>query len=309
MSYREDREYLEEQKKIKAALKENAERLEIEESNRIREEIENAKLTHQAMFEHYHQYKDDVKKTLLTEALIRIYEGSIYHINDREKVICEALLSNYINETGTSALLRKMKFSESGILIDIQEKVNEYYQKITEKADPQDLSTQTINPEDVESFWKDIDKTNDVDDITNLIRLRVSDAEEQFVNKNHEDKEDVKTVLKDTSERVALAKKSNDNDYSEAVEESETRLAKQKIYSIQHEGYRSVFDRMVHTIAESAVKNPEARKNFVQENGRLDMDSIVESARCMYTLLEMVSTLMIEKVDEQYITDTINSIK
>ena len=308
MSYKEDRQYLEEQKAIKLALREKAEQLKIEEENKLREDIDNAKMAHRAMFEHYHQYKEDVKKTLLTEALIRIYEGSIYHINNREKVICEALIGNYINEMGVNPLLRKMKFSESGLLIDIQDKVNQYYHKITEGADPQDLDTQTIKPEDIEAFWKDIDKTNDVEDITNLIRERVSNAEEEFVNKNQEDKEDVKTVLKNTAERVELAKKSNDNDYSEAVEESETRLAKQKIYEIQHEGYRSVFDRMVHKISEAAVKNPNARKNFIQENGRLDMDSIVESARCMYTLLEMISTLQIEKVDEQYITDTLKSI-
>ena len=59
------------------------------------------------MFEHYHQYKDDVKKTLLTEALIRIYESSIYHNNDREKVVCESLLVVILMRWGLLFFLEK----------------------------------------------------------------------------------------------------------------------------------------------------------------------------------------------------------
>ena len=39
------------------------------------------------------------------------------------------------------------------------------------------------------------------------------------------------------------------------------------------------------------------------------MDAIVESARCMYALLETVSTIQLEKVDIKYIEDTLKSIK
>ena len=87
------------------------------------------------------------------------------------------------------------------------------------------------------------------------------------------------------------------------------RIAKDKIYQIQHEGYHNIFDRMVRNISESVIKNEEIKKEFTLENGRLDMNKIVESARCMYTLLEMVSTLKIENVDSQYIEDALKSIK
>jgi hypothetical protein len=308
MGLREDREYLEQQREARFALKESAEKQAQEDAYKLYEARENAKLAHEAMFEHYHEYKNDVKKTLLTEALMNIYKDSIFHINERENAICESLLGNYINETGVDTLLKNMKFSESGLLHDIYDNVNKYYQKITEDAEPEDITTQTIKPEDVDAFWKDIDKSNDIDDITSMIRLRVSDAEENFINKNAEDKEDVKSILKNTADRIQSAKETNDNDYSESVEESEMALAKQQIYKVQHESHRSVFDRMVRNLSESALANDDARKHFTQENGRLDMDAIVESARCMYTLLEMVSTLQIEKVDAQYIEDTLKSI-
>lgn len=305
MGLREDREYLEKQREARFALKEQAEKQAQEEWNKIYEARENAKLVGEALFEHYYEYKNDVKKTLLTEALMNIYKGSIFHINERENALCEALLGNYIEETGVSKILKNMKFSESGLLHDIHDNVDKYYKKITEDADMDDISTQTIKPEDVSEFWKDIDKSNNVDDITSMIRLRVSDAEENFVNKNAQDKENIKSILKNTADRIQSAKATNDNDYSEAVEESEMKIANDEIYTIQHESHRSVFDRMVRNLSEAVIGNEE----YTLENGRLDMDAIVESARCMYTLLEMVSTLQIEKVDSQYIEDTLRSIK
>ena len=202
-----------------------------------------------------------------------------------------------------------MKFSKSGILVSIYEAEQDAFDKITDGANAEDINSQTIDPKAIDDFWDEIDKNNDIEDITNTIRLRVSTAEEDFVNRNQADKEDIKTILKDTAERVQNAKSTNDNDYSDAVEESEMRIAKDKIYQIQHEGYHNIFDRMVRNISESVIKNEEIKKEFTLENGRLDMNKIVESARCMYTLLEMVSTLKIENVDSQYIEDALKSIK
>ena len=139
--------------------------------------------------------------------------------------------------------------------------------------------------------------------------MRVSNAEENFINRNQQDKENVKTVLKQTADRVQMAKDTNDNDYAESVEESETRIAKDKIYKIQHEGYRSVFDRMVRNLSEAAVKNKDAKGSLIDENGKLNMDSIIESARCMYSLLETIGTIQLEKVDNKYIEDTLKSFK
>jgi hypothetical protein len=309
MGLREDRNYLKERKELRKSLAENAKKQEIENINRLHEEYDNIKLMHEAKVDKFFQYKDDVKKTLITEALGKIYKNSIYHITDREASLCDALLGSYIESTGVDTILRNMKFSKSGILVSIYEAEQDAFDKITDGANAEDINSQTIDPKAIDDFWDEIDKNNDIEDITNTIRLRVSNAEEDFVNKNQADKEDIKTILKDTAERVQNAKSTNDNDYSDAVEESEMRIAKDKIYKIQHEGYHNIFDRMVRNISESVIKNEEIKKEFTLENGRLDMNKIVESARCMYTLLEMVSTLKIENVDSQYIEDALKSIK
>ena len=309
MSIREDRSYLKELRADRESLKENAAKIERDEFNQRIIDRDSIIAAHEAAVDKFYAYKDNVKKTLLKEALMHIYEGSIYNITPREHALCEALLENYIEETGVVQLMKNMKFSESYLLRKINEEVNDFAAEITADASIDNPDSQIIDPNKVDDFWKEIDKSEDIEDITNLIRMRVSNAEEDFVSKNQEDKNDIKTVLKQTADRVQAAKGSTDNDYSEAVEESETRLAKDRIYQIQHESHHNVFDRMVRNLSEVALTNEEAKKEFLTENGHLDVEKIVESARCMYTLLEMVGTIQLEKVDQSYIESTLKSIK
>lgn len=308
MSLREDRQYLAEQRKAKEEAAKLARQKSINEFNQHIVEEENQKMAFNKSVDKLFEFKANVKKSLIKKMLMELCVGSIPNYTHREYSICENLIENYISEVGETALLKNMRFSENGFLRTCWSEINSHYKTITEDA-TRDEDTQYIDSGSLDDFWKDVDDTEDVDDITNLIRMRVSNAEENFVNRNQQDKENVKTVLKQTADRVQMAKDTNDNDYAESVEESETRIAKDKIYKIQHEGYRSVFDRMVRNLSEAAVKNKDAKGSLIDENGKLNMDSIVESARCMYSLLETIGTIQLEKVDNKYIEDTLKSIK
>lgn len=308
MSLREDRQYLAEQRKAKEEAAKLARQKSINEFNQHIVEEENQKMAFNKRVDKLFEFKANVKKSLIKKMLMELCVGSIPNYTHREYSICENLIENYISEVGETALLKNMRFSENGFLRTCWSEINSHYKTITEDA-TRDEDTQYIDSGSLDDFWKDVDNTEDVDDITNLIRMRVSNAEENFVNRNQQDKENVKTVLKQTADRVQMAKDTNDNDYAESVEESETRIAKDKIYKIQHEGYRSVFDRMVRNLSEAAVKNKDAKGSLIDENGKLNMDSIVESARCMYSLLETIGTIQLEKVDNKYIEDTLKSIK
>lgn len=308
MSLREDRQYLAEQRKAKEEAAKLARQKSINEFNQHIVEEENQKMAFNKSVDKLFEFKANVKKSLIKKMLMELCVGSIPNYTHREYSICENLIENYISEVGETALLKNMRFSENGFLRTCWSEINSHYKTITEDA-TRDEDTQYIDSGSLDDFWKDVDNTEDIDDITNLIRMRVSNAEENFVNRNQQDKENVKTVLKQTADRVQMAKDTNDNDYAESVEESETRIAKDKIYKIQHEGYRSVFDRMVRNLSEAAVKNKDAKGSLIDENGKLNMDSIVESARCMYSLLETIGTIQLEKVDNKYIEDTLKSIK
>lgn len=305
----EDSLYLQNQKETKESLAKAA-------KIREQEEIDNAYLEREAIKEaaekkinDFYKYKNDVKKALLSEALLGIYQNVFINSSIREEALTESLMNQYIDENGTTNILKKMKYSDNLILRNLYEAVMEKSDEITKDATSDDPSTQIIDKDNIKDFWKEIDNSEDVEDATNIIRLRVANAEEDFVNRNQQDKANIDTILKDTASRIQTAKSGNDNEYAEDVEESETRLAKDRIYQIQHESRRNVFDRMVRSLSEVVVKNEDIKKEFTLENGRLDMDRIVESVRCMYGLLEMVSTLGLENVDEKYIEDTIKSIQ
>ena len=305
----EDSLYLQNQKETKESLMKAAKIREQEEINNAYLEREALKEAAEKKINDFYKYKDDVKKALLSEALLGIYQNVFINSSIREEALTESLMNQYIEENGTTNILKRMKYSNNIILKNLYEAVTEKSDEITKDATADDPSTQVIDKDNIKDFWKEIDNSEDVEDATNIIRLRVANAEEDFVNRNQQDKANIDTILKDTASRIQTAKSGNDNEYAEDVEESETRLAKDKIYQIQHESHRNVFDRMVRSLSEVVVKNEDIKKEFTLENGRLDMDRIVESVRCMYGLLEMVSTLGLENVDEKYIEDTIKSIK
>lgn len=308
MGLKEDRDYLNSLRAERRAIRENAIKQEKKDYNNRIIDREDIRAKHEAALDRFYSYKDNVKKALLKKALIEIYTGSFNSISRREYNACENLLEQYIGEVGTTKLLKNMGKSDSSILRTIKEKTDEYSASITADATADDPASQTIKKEDINSFWKEIDRQEDISDITNLIRLRVSNAEEDFINKNLQDKENINDILKKTASRIQMAKGNMDNDYSETVEESETRIAKDMIYKIQHEGHRNVFGKMVHNLSSAAMKNQSAKEVFTNESGRLDVDHIVEAVRCMYTLLEMVGTIQLEKVDNEYIESTLRSI-
>lgn len=308
MGLKEDRDYLNSLRVERRAIRENAIKQEKKDYNNRIIDREDIRAKHEATLDRFYDYKDNVRKALLKKALMEIYAGSFNNISRREYNSCENLLEQYIGEVGTTKLLKNMGKSDSSILRTIKEKTDEYSANITADATADDPASQTIKKEDINSFWKEIDQQEDISDITNLIRLRVSNAEEDFINKNLQDKENINDILKKTASRIQMAKGNMDNDYSETVEESETRIAKDMIYKIQHEGHSNVFGKMVHNLSSAAMKNQSAKEVFTNESGRLDVDHIVEAVRCMYTLLEMVGTIQLEKVDNEYIESTLKSI-
>ena len=305
----EDSLYLQNEKETRESLREAARRKEQEDLNAAYLERESIKEAAEKKINDFYKYKDDVKKMLVTEALVGIFKETFINSTVREEALCESLMNQYIQDTGVTNILKKMKYSNNLMLREIYEAVEEKNKEIAKDATVDDPSSQVIDKDNIKDFWKEIDDAEEVEDATNIIRLRIANAEEDFVNRNQQDKANIDTILKDTASRIQTAKSSNDNEYAEDVEESETRLAKDHIYQIQHESKRNIFDRMVRSLSEVAIKNEDIKKEFVQENGRLDMDKIVESVRCMYGLLEMVSTLGLENVDEKYIEDTIKSIR
>jgi len=263
--------------------------------------------------ESFDDYKTNVKRALLTEALKRIYVGSIKGPTPDEIAIGEALVGQYVAERDVSEMIHN--FSNTSLLENLGKLINKHYKIMTEDADMDNPDSMVITKDNLDDFYEELDDTEDMEDITNTIRLRVSNAEEEFVNKIEADKQNLKTIMQDTADRVQSSKEGLDNDYEEEpvedipeeIRQEAVMDAKRKVYALQSR-HQTVFERMAKKLSESVMVDTDMREQFLGENGRLDMFKVIESTRCMYTLLEMVATLKIERVDEKYIEESINSI-
>lgn len=252
----------------------------------------------------YNDFKEDVKFEVLHKALTRLCENSLRNPTDEQINACSNLIESYIKDNGMYNVLRRMSNSRNLLLRELTEDIKNTSEELIDSAQ-EDEEGYTINKDTIDDFIKEIDNNDDINDVTNIIRLRVSNAEEDFVNKNEQDNENIKTILKDTAERVKNAKDDNDNDYAEEIEESEMRIASKEIYKIQHENRNSVFDRIVKTIAKNSLLTS---NEAVTDGNRINVEAVVDIAKSVYTVLEMFSATLLEKVDDEYINDTINSL-
>lgn len=307
----------------KKSLTEATLQREIEDTNEEILKKESLKESAKVRRNKFNVYKENVRKALLTEGLKKIYLGSMQKPTAEETAVCEALLGNYIDEHGADNLLEGFH-DKTPFLESLYTLINKHYRAITEDTDmDDDVDKAALTPANVNDFLDELDKTEDMEDITNTIRLRVANAEEEFVNKVEQDNANLQSILKDTASRVQSEKPNLDNNYGDdatddvpdegpdlpddGVQQEAVRIAKRKIQEVQ-EHTNNIFGQMVRNITKASVVNTSLREQFGSDNGRVDMDRVVESARCMYTMLEMVSTLMIENVDEQYLKDTLDSI-
>lgn len=243
-------------------------------------------------------FVENVKSLLLGECIYKIYNESfgITIKNEGDESIKRSLVNGYIKENGVNNLLARFKYS-SNLLSEMSLLVSKYTKSILEKADQEkDLS---IDPELKDDFFKDLNLL-DSGEASESIRMRVTSAVDEFIQNNINNKMDIEDTLNNIKEKIAVTK-------DETVKESYEHMAKRKISMIRNRK-KSIFEAMVYNMAESILKNDVLKNEYMNEN-KIDMDKVVDRTRLMYSFLETVNTLKIEKVNESYIESVLDSIK
>ena len=183
-----------------------------------------------------------------------------------------------------------------------------------EPIDADDSSdTDTTVDGDTENKGKifdDLENEDDVQKAIELIRTRVADAEETFIRNNAEDKKKIDELLNKISTNVKTVETMAEKDPKKAQVATEAvREYKRKINDVYKEKSFTVFGKMASILTESIVKDDAIRESYTTEDGTLDVDLAVESAKVMYGFLETLNTIQIEKVDEKYIANIINGMR
>lgn len=278
------------------------------------EKIENDLLSRKERFQEnklaYDNYINSVKSMLLSEAISSITLESLGEsITDDSKHIVKNLVNKFVKENSVYNILSNTQKTYS--IEAVKSLVNKYTTIITEKCDKDNKETFKVDKEDKVKFLDELNDEKDIENVKQAIALRVSNAEEEFITANIDDKLDINNIIQDTKNRIESTKTdmTTDDETKDEIAKEATNLSKQRIDNIRENRKRSIFNQMVINLSESVIKDENIRNEFMTDNGQLNMDKIVESTKCFYGFLETINTMKLEKVNEEYIENVLNDMK
>ena len=249
----------------------------------------------------FRAFSDDVRRSLLAECIYRIYDKAlgIKIESAANDAIKRNLVDMFIVENGAVSLLGSFKM-KTNLLSEMNLLVTKYHKLIIEAADKDNEECLSIDPVIKDNFFDELDM-QDVGAVVHSIRTRVTDAVEEFIQGNINDKIDIETTLKDAQEKINAAK-------VDEVRESYNIIAKKKVTELRNNRVKNVFSCLVESMCKTILKNEALQKEFM-DNGKINIDKIVERCELMYTFLETVNTTKIADVNEEYIQSVLDSME
>lgn len=259
------------------------------------------------------KFKNNTKDVFLFEALYTTLDRSIAgssHVYIQP--LMRAMVKNYITESGgTECVLNKMR-TKTLFLSEMCRIVEKYSDMVSEAAEKTTVETNDADnltiPNDIkDSFYDELDKT-EIDDVTQEIRNRVSDSVNDFIDQNAKNKEEIEEIISKANDAKANSSDQldTDEDRSAEIKESYDHNANKKINKVLNSN-KSVLAYFVEAVSLATMKD----KQLLEEsstNGQIDYDKIMDKAGTMYTMLEMLNTTKLEKVDAEYIRDIIDNL-
>jgi hypothetical protein len=267
----------------------------------------------------YSEFCESVKTDLLDSAIRGIYIGALQEnaaLTDSGMLLADTLVKNYIKESGgATAVLSKIS-GKTYALDYIKAVVEGTYESILEDtdeeavADADEAGEEVETPEEKKSeMYDDLNKDEDINNAVNIIAQRITDAEQEFIKKNNEDKKALEDIAQKFSDRIKSVEEDPEAEPEdkEEVEQESSRLARRYSSDRRNNRTRNVFEQVVINLTETIVKNEDLMVQYT-EDGKLDMGSVIESAKCIYGFLETVNTLQLQRVNATYIQEALSTM-
>jgi len=271
--------------------------------NKLLEESAIVEETRKAIFEtvfeaknkktKFFDFSSSVKKSLLAESIYKLFDMGlgIHEQSAMSNTIKINLVNSFITENGVDRLLSEFKY-KSLLLSEMSRIVTKYHKMIVEAVDASNEDTFKIDPLIKDDFFEELDMDN-YKDVSIAIRTRVTDAVDEFIQSNIEDKQELKDAIQDAQNKILTAK-------TDEIKESFSQISKRKISKIRNGRKVNIFEAMVQALSKGVIQREDLRESYTN-NEKLDMDKIVESCKIMYTFLETVQTAKMVNIDEEYI--------
>lgn len=189
--------FIERQKRKKEKL--------LTESDNIREKLEIARDNKYIIKKAYGEFCTKLKDELLGDAIKSIYISALREnmaLTENGIFLANNVVENFIKESGgADHLMQKMR-GKTYALDFIVSVVEGTYASILEDVDSENPESFESSDEKKEEMFDDMSKDGDITNAVNIIAKRVTDAEEEFIKKNNEDKEALKDIADKFSERI-----------------------------------------------------------------------------------------------------------
>lgn len=269
------------------------------ESDRIMETV----ASRQNARNRYNSYSESIRTTLVTEALYNLFKESApesISSNPSDRSIMRAIVNEYVNDTGYTEILNRMK-TASIPMSEMHNIIVNNTKAILEEADKDNPDTFVVTPEMKDNFFDQLNHS-DSEDINNAIKERVSDAMEDFVTANTKDHDDIQNALNKAQEEVGETP-----DDEEELKEYYIYKAKREAAEIRN-APKGILHSMISSMCEGVIRNQDQNREFINE-GHLDMNKITNRVSLMYNFLEMLNTTKLEKIDSAYLENVIEGLK
>lgn len=209
------------------------------------------------------------------------------------KATRDAIIRGFVEAKGVDNILRTFT-RKSLFLADIAKTVKEATDDVVKtnedkfKKPDTEVGDVKVDPEYQESFiYKMAQQKEEIEDVGALVQSHVANNVENFIASNVEDKQQIKDILDEIKEKVANIKAAN-ADVAEDIKESMIMRANRKIYDLKNSN-RNLLESMVKHLSKRVIS--EDRKSFLKEGNTLNIGKIVETAKCMLTMMVLSEAL------------------
>ena len=280
-----------------------------------REEYDNNNMRRSRILEQRYAYENkqkaldafasESKDFLLTESLFYIMK-KCFPVTLESSLLDQgrSVISSFVMEEGADSLLSRFR-TKTLFLSELANIVETTHRKVLHSCEGKDAPFKITNS-DMKAFHDRIDNMS-TDAITKEIVSRVTKAEENFVKANMKDKENIEKLAEKTKEKIDNIKV-KDADTEKDLKQEFAALYRRDVDSVMNRK-KGILESIVLRMSRAIVSESALLEQFTQENGKLDMQRIIDSSEVMYTFLEMVNTLNIKPITTSYISDALASIK
>lgn len=252
----------------------------------------------------YNKFLTESKDFLVVEAMNQMLLQCLPNDLDPQlKAVGKNCCENFVKEEGTNNILRRCK--NTLFLCEFSNIVEETYKKVVHGAADNKADEFEIDNSTMKDYYDKLRGMN-YEPMCKTIITRVADAERDFVTSNIKDREQIESAAEKAKDKID-AIRTKDEDTAEDIKEEFTIMYKKEVNNIENRR-RNILESIIRHMGKNIVSDDNSRNGFVQENGKLNMNRIIDTSEVMYTFLEMVNTIQLKEVNAAYLESVIKSI-